>query len=43
MGDRVIDGLFGSGTEEAAKEFQGQRGMTVDGIVGPATRSALGL
>ncbi len=31
------DGIFGSLTEEAVKEFQKDNGLTVDGIVGPQT------
>ena len=33
----AIDGRFGPGTETAVKNFQSSRGITVDGIVGPAT------
>jgi len=36
-----IDGDFGGGTEAAVKAFQKKRGLTVDGIVGPITWSAL--
>ena len=32
-----IDGVFGSQTEAAVKAFQAERGITVDGIVGPIT------
>jgi len=37
----VVDGVFGGATETAIKEFQGGAGLTVDGIVGPATWNAL--
>lgn len=36
-----IDGDFGYITEAAVKEFQRQRGLRIDGIVGPKTRAAL--
>ena len=32
-----VDGKFGSHTEAAVKDFQGDRGLVVDGIVGPQT------
>lgn len=38
-----IDGDFGINTEAAVKAFQKSKGLTVDGIVGPKTRAALGL
>ncbi|MBC8536581.1 spore cortex-lytic enzyme [Feifania hominis] len=38
-----IDGIYGSGTEAAVRKFQQQRGLSVDGIAGPATLSALGI
>lgn len=36
-----IDGIFGSRTDAAVKAFQRASGITVDGIVGPQTWSAL--
>jgi peptidoglycan hydrolase-like protein with peptidoglycan-binding domain len=37
-----IDGIFGPVTKNAVEEFQGERGLAVDGIVGPLTWAALG-
>ncbi|MBM9593295.1 peptidoglycan-binding protein [Roseitranquillus sediminis] len=37
----LVDGDFGSNTEEAAREFQQSRGLKPDGIVGPMTWAAL--
>ncbi|MGL5075245.1 MAG: peptidoglycan-binding protein, partial [Waterburya sp.] len=33
----VADGVFGSGTDKAVKEFQKQKGLVADGIVGSKT------
>lgn len=38
-----IDGIYGSRTESAVKSFQRKNGLTVDGIAGPATLSAMGI
>jgi N-acetylmuramoyl-L-alanine amidase len=37
----MADGIFGTITEEAVKMFQATHGLTVDGIVGPATLARL--
>ncbi len=36
-----IDGIFGSGTENAVMGFQSDNGLAVDGIAGPMTWGAL--
>ena len=38
-----VDGIYGHLTEAAVRRFQQKTGLTPDGILGPATRSALGL
>jgi peptidoglycan hydrolase-like protein with peptidoglycan-binding domain len=37
----AVDGLFGSGTENAVKQFQRSKKLTVDGLVGANTWEAL--
>jgi murein L,D-transpeptidase YcbB/YkuD len=37
-----IDGIFGPVTKSAVEQFQGDSGLTADGIVGPITWGALG-
>lgn len=40
---RPVDGVFGRITERAVKRFQRRKGIEADGVVGPATRDAMGL
>ena len=40
-GDNGADGVFGSGTRAAVRDFQRDHGLTVDGIAGRKTWAAL--
>ena len=37
------DGIFGPITEEAVRDFQKRKGLSVDGVVGSKTWAALGV
>lgn len=39
----TVDGIFGSKTQTAVKQFQKNNGLAVDGIVGAKTAAALGM
>ena len=37
----TVDGLYGVGTTEAVREFQRRKGLSQDGVAGPATQRIL--
>jgi peptidoglycan hydrolase-like protein with peptidoglycan-binding domain len=37
----VVDGVFGKGTDAKVRLYQGQKGLKVDGVVGPTTMKNL--
>ena len=39
----AIDGIYGSGTEKAVRQFQQKNGLTVDGKAGQKTLAAMGI
>jgi chitosanase len=41
--ENSCDGVYGPFTAALVKRFQADKGLTVDGVLGPSTRSALGL
>src|SRR4051795_2982964 len=43
LGVSPVSGYYGSETKAAVKRFQKRRGLTADGIAGPATLRALGI
>ena len=38
-----VDGIYGAQTESAVRYFQSKNGLSVDGVAGPATLSAIGI
>jgi hypothetical protein len=43
VGSHGVDGVYGGDTERAVRRFQDEHGLLLDGIVGPETRTFLGL
>ncbi|MEH2364234.1 peptidoglycan-binding domain-containing protein [Nostoc sp.] len=43
LGNLRVDGIYGQETVSRVRSFQASKGLLVDGVVGPETRSALGI
>ncbi|MEH2417333.1 peptidoglycan-binding domain-containing protein [Nostoc sp.] len=43
LGNLTVDGIYGRETVSRVRSFQASKGLLVDGVVGPETRSALGI
>lgn len=43
LGNLTVDGIYGQETVSRIRSFQESKGLLVDGVVGPETRSALGI
>ncbi|MEH2380947.1 MAG: peptidoglycan-binding domain-containing protein [Nostoc sp.] len=43
LGNLRVDGIYGQETVSRIRSFQASKGLLVDGVVGPETRSALGI
>ncbi|MHC5860316.1 peptidoglycan-binding protein [Nostoc sp.] len=43
LGNLTVDGIYGQETVSRVRSFQQSKGLLVDGVVGPETRSALGI
>ncbi|MEH2421845.1 MAG: peptidoglycan-binding domain-containing protein [Nostoc sp.] len=43
LSNLTVDGIYGQETVSRVRSFQASKGLLVDGVVGPETRSALGI
>ncbi|MEH2058970.1 MAG: peptidoglycan-binding protein [Nostoc sp.] len=43
LGNLTVDGIYGQETVSRVRSFQESKGLLVDGVIGPETRSALGI